>query len=75
MGGVDDILFWKNKKNKQTTTTTTKKTGIFKAFTSGNSEKLCVAPLENSKVKNEDPWKPHMSFSWSWTPLEMLLLF
>ena len=21
----------------------------------------------------EDPWKPHMSFSWSWAPLEILL--
>ena len=51
MSRVDDILFWKkNKTNKQK-----KKTGIFKAFTPGNSEKLCVAPLENSKVKNEDP--------------------
>ena len=32
-----------------------------------------VAPLRNSKVKNEDPWKFHMSFSW--TPLEIPLLF
>ena len=57
MGRVDDILFWKkNKKNKQTNKKKQKKkTGIFKAFTPGNSEKLCVAPLENSKVKNEDP--------------------
>ena len=46
----------KNNKNKQTNKKKQKKkTGIFKAFTPGNSEKLCVAPLENSKVKNEDP--------------------
>ena len=45
----------KQKTNKQKKKKQKKKKGIFKAFTPGISEKLCVAPLENSKVKNEDP--------------------
>ena len=34
---------------------------------------ICVTPLGNSKVKNQDPWKFCISFSW--TPLEFPLLF
>ena len=32
-----------------------------------------VTPLGNSKVKNQEPWKFNNMFSW--TPLEIFLLF
>ena len=58
--GVEDILFWNPLP------------GIFHFFTTGNSRLKKVPPLEidpfrdrsfeNSKTKNQDPWKVHTIF-------------
>ena len=57
----------------------------FYYFTPGNSRQNKTPPLEipqifvrflgNSKVKNQDPWKYHMSIIFSWSPLEIPLRF
>ena len=46
--------------------------GIFR-FVTLKILRNCVTPLGNSNVKNQDPWKFHMSFSW--TSLEIHLFF
>ena len=61
--GVEDSLFWKNPWNFS-----------FFCLTLGNSRENkappteisqnCVRSLGNSKTKNQDPWKFHMSFFW-----------
>ena len=38
-----------------------------------NIPQNCVRSLENFKAKNKDPWKFHITFSWS--PLEITLRF
>ena len=77
--GIEDMVFWKhpldflNFSAFYGTSYPCLRNSKKQAFTSGNSAKLCVTPLRNSKVRNQDPRKLHMNFPK--TPLEIPLLF
>ena len=72
---IEDILFWTQKRNFRFVTFILTNSRENKLSLQEILQKFCkiVTHFGNSKVKNEDPWKFHMNFSW--IPLEIPLPF